>query len=86
MMKRTAEASQRFKSGTTAVFYLLTIALGGLVLSVHGRLALAVDLTATACYIAATALFYDLSRPVHRDVLQPRRAQRWQDHDSIGAE
>ena len=60
--KRIAEASQRFKSGTTAVFYLLTMALGGLVLSVHGRLALAVDLIATACYIAVTALFYELSR------------------------
>jgi hypothetical protein len=62
MTKRIAEVSQRFKSGTTAVFYLLTIALGGLVLSVHGRLALAVDLIATACYIAVTALFYELSR------------------------
>jgi hypothetical protein len=60
--KRIAEASQRFKSGTTAVFYLLTIALGGLVLSVHGGLAWAVDLIATACYIAVTALFYELNR------------------------
>ncbi|MGD1024998.1 MAG: hypothetical protein ABR880_19605 [Candidatus Sulfotelmatobacter sp.] len=61
-MKRMAEASPRVRAGVTAAFYLLTILLGGLVLFVHGRLALAVDLIATACYIAVTALFYDLSR------------------------
>jgi hypothetical protein len=64
MMKRVAEESPRFRAGITAVFYLLTILMGGLVLFVHGRLALVVDLLATACYIAVTVLFYDLSRPV----------------------
>jgi hypothetical protein len=76
--KRIVEASPRFKSRITAVFYLVTILLGGLVLSVHGRLALLIDLIATACYLAVTALFYDLSKPVNRSVsfvrgvLQPR--------------
>ncbi len=61
-VKRIAEASPRFRARITAAFYLLTILLGGLVLLVHGRFALAVDVIASACYIAVTALFYDLSR------------------------
>jgi DMSO reductase anchor subunit len=61
-MKRIAETSPRWSARITAAFYLLTILLGGLVLLVHGRLALAVDLIAIPCYIAVTALFYDLSR------------------------
>jgi hypothetical protein len=66
-MKRIAEASPRFSARITAAFYLLTILLGGLVLFVHGKLALAIDLIATACYIAVTALFYDLSRTGERN-------------------
>ncbi|MFZ0321230.1 MAG: hypothetical protein WAL56_19050 [Candidatus Sulfotelmatobacter sp.] len=62
MTKRIAEMSPRFKARITAAFYLLTILLGGLVLSVHGKLALPVDLGATACYVAVTALFYELSK------------------------
>jgi DMSO reductase anchor subunit len=62
-MKRIAETSPRIRTEITASFYLLTILLGGLVLFVHGRLALEVDLIATVCYAAVTALFYDLSRP-----------------------
>lgn len=65
-MKRIVEASPRFKAGITPVFYLLTILIGGLVLLVHGRLALLVDLIATACYIAVTLIFYELSRPGSR--------------------
>jgi hypothetical protein len=61
-MKRIAETSPHFSARITAAFYLLTILLGGLVLLVHGKLALAIDLIATACYIAVTALFYDWSR------------------------
>jgi hypothetical protein len=68
MTGRTAEGLPRFKGGITAAFYLLTILMGGVVLLVHGRLALAVDLIATTCYIAVTALFYDLSRPVNRSL------------------
>jgi ABC-type transport system involved in cytochrome bd biosynthesis fused ATPase/permease subunit len=77
-MERIAAASPRPRARITAVFYLFTILMGGLVLFVHGRLALVVDLIATACYLAVTALFYDLSKPVNRSlsfarsVLQPR--------------
>jgi hypothetical protein len=66
MMKRISEASPRLRASITPVFYLLTILMGGLVLFVHGRLALVVDLVATACYIVVTALFYDLSRSGQR--------------------
>jgi len=36
--ERIAEASPRFKASITAVFYLVTILTGGVVLFVHGRL------------------------------------------------
>jgi hypothetical protein len=78
LMDRRAGESLRFKAGITAGFYLLTILMGALVLFVHGRLALVVDLMATLCYLAVTALFYDLSKPVNRSrffvrgVHQPR--------------
>jgi hypothetical protein len=61
-IRRIVEASPRFKARIAAVFYLVTILTGGVVLFVHGRLGLVVDLIATACYIAVTALFYDLTR------------------------
>jgi hypothetical protein len=60
--KRMAEASPHFKARITALFYLATILAGGVVLFVHGRLSLVVDLIATGCYMAVTALFHDLSR------------------------
>ena len=62
MKKRIAEASPRFKAGITALFYLVTILAGGLVLTFHGTLGLGFDLITGVCYIAATALFYELSR------------------------
>ena len=65
-MKRIVEASPRLKTRITVAFYLVTILMGGLVLLVPGRLALLVDLIATACYLAVAALFYDLSKPVGR--------------------
>jgi hypothetical protein len=60
--ERSGEASPRFKARIVGVFYLVTLLTGGVVFFVHGRLGLVVDLIATACYIAVTALFYDLSR------------------------
>jgi hypothetical protein len=36
--------------------------MGGVVLFVHGRLGLMFNLIAAGCYIAVTALFYELSR------------------------
>ena len=62
MMKRIAETSPSFKARITGVFYLVTILTGGVVLFFQGRLGLVVDLIATTCYIAVTALFYELSR------------------------
>ena len=62
MNARITEASPRFQSRIAAVFYLVTILMGGVVLFMQGRLGLVVDLIATACYIAVTALFYRLSR------------------------
>ncbi|MFZ0201577.1 MAG: hypothetical protein WB523_19800 [Candidatus Sulfotelmatobacter sp.] len=67
-MKQIVEASPRFRARITAAFYLLTILMGGLVLFVHGRWTLPVDLIATSCYIALTALFYDLSKPGNRSL------------------
>jgi len=60
--EQMAQASPRFKAGITGVFYLVTIVAGGVVLLFQGRLGLVVDLIATACYMAATGLFYRLSR------------------------
>jgi hypothetical protein len=62
MNGRIAEASPRSQSRIAAVFYLVTILMGGVVLFMQGRLGLVVDLIATACYIAVTALFYRFSR------------------------
>ena len=62
MNGRIGEASPRFQSRIAAVFYLVTILMGGVVLFMQGRLGLVVDLIATACYIAVTALFYDSTR------------------------
>jgi hypothetical protein len=60
--EQIAEASPRFKTGITGVFYLVTILTGGVVLFFQGRLGLVVDLIASACYIAVTGIFYRLSR------------------------
>jgi hypothetical protein len=68
MTERIAEVSPRFRAVATAVFYLLTLLMGGLVLFVDGRWALIVDLIAGAGYLAVTALFYDLSKPVNRSL------------------
>jgi hypothetical protein len=57
-----AEASPRFKARITAIFYLVTILMGGVVLLVHGKLGLVFDLVAAGCYIAVMVLFYELNR------------------------
>jgi len=60
--KRIAEASPLFKARITAIFYLVTILAGGVVLSFHGKLGLGFDIITAACYVAVTAFFYELSR------------------------
>lgn len=63
----TMEVATRYRSRFVALYYLLTILMGAFILFFHGRVALTADIIATICYLALTALFYDLSRPVNRD-------------------
>jgi hypothetical protein len=65
MKGRIAEASPRLNAGFAVVFYLLTILAGGVVFIIHGRLGF---LVVTVCYIAVTALLYDLFKPVSRSL------------------
>jgi hypothetical protein len=60
-----AEASPNLNSGFAVVFYLLTILAGGVVFFVHGRSGFALVI---ACYLAVTALFYDLFKPASRSL------------------
>lgn len=68
MMERIAKTAPRFKARFVVSYYLLTILTGAFLLFFHGRLAFAADLVASVCYLAVTALFYDLSRPVNRSL------------------
>jgi hypothetical protein len=63
-MKRIVEASPRFKSRITAVFYLVTILAGTIAILVQGRLG--IEVIVAACYIAVIALFYQLSTEQRR--------------------
>jgi hypothetical protein len=66
MAERIAEVSPRLKARIAGVFYLLNIVTGALALFVSGRLGIAANLIAAACYIAVTLLFYDIFKPVNR--------------------
>ncbi len=68
MMERLAMASPRLRARFVASYYLLTILTGAFLLFFHGRLAFAADVIASVCYLAVTALFYDLSKPVNRSL------------------
>jgi hypothetical protein len=70
-MERIAEASPRLKAKLAGVFYLLTILMGVVALFARGKLGFAgerIDLSAGACYMAVTLLFYDLFKPVNRSL------------------
>ena len=59
-------ASPQFTARVAGVFYLLNIVTGALALFVSGGLQFAAILTATACYVAVTILFYEVFKPVNR--------------------
>jgi hypothetical protein len=67
MMAWIAKASPRLKARIAGVFYLITFVAGVFALvSANGRLV--ANLIATVCYIAVTLLFYDLFKPVSRNI------------------
>jgi hypothetical protein len=68
MKERIAEASPRFKARMAGVFYLFNILTGALAISASGRLGVAANLIAAACYIAVTLLFYYIFKPVDRSL------------------
>jgi hypothetical protein len=63
MKNQIAEESPRLNPGFAVAFYLLTTLAGGVVFFIHEWLGFAV---VTACYLAATALVYDLFKPASR--------------------
>ncbi len=63
--ERITRGAACLNAGFAVVFYLLTIVAGGVVFFVHGNLGLAVT---TACYLALTAIFYDLFKPTSRSL------------------
>ncbi len=68
MNERIAEASPSRKAKIAGIFYLLTFLTGGVALFVRGRVGMAAGLIAGACYIAVTLLFYQLFKPVNRNL------------------
>jgi hypothetical protein len=67
MLKRIVDASPQFKARIAGVFYLLTILAGAYTLVFESG-GLVANLLANACYIAVTLLFYDLFKPVNRNL------------------
>jgi len=68
MMERISDASPRRKARIAGVFYLLNIVMGAIALFVSGRLGLAANLIAAACYVVVTLLFYYIFKPVNRSL------------------
>ena len=62
------QESPRSKARIAGVFYLLNFVMGSLALFVGGRAGSAAILIATACYIPVTVLFYELFKPVSRNL------------------
>ncbi|MGZ6392272.1 MAG: DUF4386 domain-containing protein [Ktedonobacterales bacterium] len=66
MTERITETSPSLKARIAGVFYLLCFVTGISALFVRGRLGVAAGLTAGACYVAVTLLFYYIFKPVSR--------------------
>jgi len=64
-MNRIMEALSRHRTMLVGVYYLLTVLTGAFLLFFHGRSAFATDLIASACYLVATVVFYDVSKSVN---------------------
>jgi hypothetical protein len=64
MTGRFAAASPRLKARIAGVFYLLTFVAG--IFALSGRLV--ANLIATVSYVAVTLLFYDIFKPVNRNL------------------
>ena len=66
MTERITETSPSLKARIAGVFYLLCFVTGISALFLRGRLGLAAGLTAGACYVGVTLLFYYIFKPVSR--------------------
>lgn len=63
--ERIAGASPQVKARAAGAFWLMVIVTGALAMVVGGRLAIVANLVATAFYVAATLLVYQLLKPVN---------------------
>jgi hypothetical protein len=66
MTERITQTSPSLKARIAGVFYFLCFATGITALFVRGRLGLVAGLSAGACYVAVTLLFYYIFKPVSR--------------------
>src|SRR5512140_1626058 len=67
MPEQIPGASPRFKARIAGVFYLLTF-VGGIIALVSPGARLAANLIGDLCYVAVALLFYELFKPVNRNV------------------
>lgn len=67
LIARISEASPELKAKFVLVYYLLTVLTGAFILFFHGRLAFEADLLVAIFYLIATAVLYQLSKPLSRD-------------------
>jgi hypothetical protein len=68
MLEAITGAPPAVKARIAGTFYLLTFAAGTFALLVHSRLGAVAGLVAGASYLAVTFLFYDLFKPVDKNL------------------